>query len=112
MRLGFGCCTTSSCWSGPRFDSCEAYADELAAESGWLAGRVTTCSEGGFAANRLCSDGYEFDDEPEGEAIDAETLEDDTEGEGFWLELADTNTKEQATNKTEMNFCGHSNKDY
>lgn len=34
MRLGFGCWTTNSCWSGPRLANWDAYGEEPAAFNG------------------------------------------------------------------------------
>ena len=104
MRRGFGCCTTSSCWSGLRFDNCEAYELEPAAFNGWLAGRVTTCSEGGLAASRLCSEGYEFDADPDGEAREGDKVDGE---ETLELELvAETNITEQTAIIAEKTiFC-------
>ena len=72
---------------------------------------MTTCSDGGLAANRLCRDGYEFEADTTGEAIDGDTLEDALEGEEVALELvAEANTNEHATSAAERaNFCEETN---
>lgn len=65
---------------------------------------MTTCSDGGLAASRLCSEGYEFDADPVGEAIDGDTLEDRAEGEETEVALellAETRTKEHAASSAE-----------
>lgn len=71
--------------------------------SGWLAGRVTTCSLGGLAASRLCRDGYEFEADDTGEAREDEPEE---VPEGRLELLPETRTNEQATSALEnKNFC-------
>lgn len=73
--------------------------------SGWLAGRVTTCSLGGLADSRLCRDGYEFEADTTGEAREGEPEEEPEDRLTPEL-LAETRTNEQATSALEnKNFC-------